>query len=99
MLTYDETGLRAFAATHFEALGLDRGWANLVADTLLMAERWGHPSHGVMRLGWYGARLRSGAANARIHSYSTSISGYTERMSPLSCTGSGSILWVLDGPW
>ena len=38
--------------------------AALVADTLVKAELWGHPSHGVLRLSWYAARIRSGAMRA-----------------------------------
>lgn len=38
--------------------------AQLLADTLVTAERWGHPSHGMLRLPWYVARLRSGAMAA-----------------------------------
>ena len=37
--------------------GLD---ARLVAGCLVQAELWGHPSHGMLRLGWYVARIRSG---------------------------------------
>lgn len=35
--------------------------ARLVADSLSVAESWGHPSHGLLRLSWYVERLRSGA--------------------------------------
>jgi len=35
--------------------------AALLADTLVTAELWGHASHGMLRLPWYVARLRSGA--------------------------------------
>ena len=31
-----------------------------MSDSLVTADLWGHPSHGVLRLGWYVARLRSG---------------------------------------
>jgi len=37
--------------------------ARLVADSLVTADAWGHPSHGVLRLSWYVARLRSGVIN------------------------------------
>lgn len=33
----------------------------LVIDSLVTADAWGHSSHGMLRLGWYVARLRSGA--------------------------------------
>jgi LDH2 family malate/lactate/ureidoglycolate dehydrogenase len=35
--------------------------AQLLADSLITAELWGHSSHGMLRLPWYVARLRSGA--------------------------------------
>ena len=38
--------------------------ARLLADTLVVAELWGHASHGVLRLPWYAARLASGAMAA-----------------------------------
>ena len=56
--------LCAFATDCGRALGLAPGPAALLADTLVQADLWGHPSHGVMRLFWYGARLRSGATRA-----------------------------------
>jgi LDH2 family malate/lactate/ureidoglycolate dehydrogenase len=39
--------------------------ARLVADSLVQADLWGHQSHGVLRLPWYVARLRSGVMTAR----------------------------------
>jgi len=38
--------------------------ADLFADSLVVADLWGHQSHGVMRLGWYAARLKSGVMHA-----------------------------------
>jgi LDH2 family malate/lactate/ureidoglycolate dehydrogenase len=38
--------------------------ARLAADTLVQADLWGHQSHGVMRLPWYVARLKSGVVKA-----------------------------------
>ena len=38
--------------------------ARLVADTLVQADLWGHQSHGVLRLPWYLARLRTGVCAA-----------------------------------
>lgn len=52
--------LRGFVAAIFEAEGLAAGDAELVADTLVQADEWGHQSHGVLRTPWYVARLRSG---------------------------------------
>lgn len=34
--------------------------ADLVADSLVRADLWGHQSHGVLRLPWYVDRIRSG---------------------------------------
>ena len=34
--------------------------AHLVSDSLVTADLWGHASHGMLRLPWYAARLRSG---------------------------------------
>ena len=38
--------------------------ALLVSDSLVTADLWGHPSHGVLRLPWYAARLSSGVMSA-----------------------------------
>lgn len=53
--------LRDFGARCYRALGLPSQDATLVADTLVQADLWGHPSHGVLRLFWYALRLESGA--------------------------------------
>lgn len=47
------------------ALGVPAEHARLVADSLVRADLWGHQSHGVLRLPWYVARLRSGAMATR----------------------------------
>jgi len=52
--------LRGFAARTLAALGVPDEDAELVADSLVVAEEWGHPSHGLLRLPWYAARLRTG---------------------------------------
>lgn len=54
-------GLRAFATRALVAIGVPESDASLVADSLVQADLWGHQSHGVLRLPWYVARLRSGA--------------------------------------
>ncbi len=43
------------------AVGVPAADARLLADSLVTAELWGHSSHGMLRLPWYAARLRSGA--------------------------------------
>ena len=60
----DSAGLRDFASSVYAACGMPQADAHLAADTLVQADLWGHQSHGVMRLPWYVARLRSGVARA-----------------------------------
>ena len=57
-------GLRIFAAAAYRAAGLTVADAQLCADTLVQADLWGHQSHGLLRLSWYLARLKSGACVA-----------------------------------
>jgi LDH2 family malate/lactate/ureidoglycolate dehydrogenase len=61
----DPSKLRAFAAAVYSAEGMPHGDAALLADSLVQADLWGHQSHGVLRLDWYRARLRSGRMKAR----------------------------------
>lgn len=56
--------LRAFMAAALRAEGVPAADAELLADTLVVAELWGHASHGALRLPWYVERLRSGAMHA-----------------------------------
>ena len=53
-----------FAAAVFLARGVPEIDARLFADSLVQADLWGHQSHGVLRLPWYAARLKSGAMTA-----------------------------------
>lgn len=61
----DPAKLRAFATAVYAAEGMPAEDAALVADSLVQADLWGHQSHGVLRLDWYRARLRSGKMRAR----------------------------------
>ncbi|HVJ55569.1 MAG TPA: Ldh family oxidoreductase [Aliidongia sp.] len=54
--------LLEFAAAIYAEAGMPPADARLAADTLVQADLWGHQSHGVMRLPWYVARLKSGVA-------------------------------------
>ena len=63
--TIDHDTLRGFAGDCYRAMGVEAGAADLLADTLVQADLWGHQSHGVMRLFWYAARLKSGAMDGR----------------------------------
>src|SRR3954469_11439526 len=57
--------LRVFSTQVLVASGVPDDDAALVADSLAQADLWGHQSHGVLRLPWYVARLRSGAMTSR----------------------------------
>jgi LDH2 family malate/lactate/ureidoglycolate dehydrogenase len=54
-----------FAAAVYAQAGVPDTDAWLLADSLVQADLWGHQSHGVLRLGWYLARLRAGSMRAR----------------------------------
>ena len=49
-----------FATAILIAVGVPASDARLVADSQVRADLWGHQSHGVMRLSWYVARIRTG---------------------------------------
>ncbi len=59
------SALRGFVAECYSALGLLDGASELIADTLVQADLWGHHSHGVMRTFWYARRITSGATNTK----------------------------------
>ena len=61
-VSHDE--LTGFATECYQAMGVDTEVARLMADTLVQADLCGHQSHGVMRLFWYAARIKSGATAA-----------------------------------
>ena len=50
----------AHGAAILEAVGMPADDARLVAESLVTSDMWGHPSHGMLRLPWYVARIRSG---------------------------------------
>ena len=56
--------LKVFAAAVYKALGVPENDANLLADSLVQSDLWGHQSHGVLRLSWYAERLRHGVMQA-----------------------------------
>lgn len=56
--------LRRFVTQVYARAGVPDADAALLADTLVQADLWGHQSHGVLRAGWYLARLQSGAMKA-----------------------------------
>src|SRR5215210_2864925 len=56
----DSARLREFATAVYKSVGVPHDDAQLIADTLVQADLWGHQSHGVLRLGWYLDRIRNG---------------------------------------
>jgi len=63
----DADRLQEVAAAVYRSIGVPEQDAWLAADTLVQADLWGHQSHGLLRLGWYYARLQSGAMKAVTH--------------------------------
>ncbi|AJK49457.1 Ldh family oxidoreductase [Burkholderia plantarii] len=57
--------LREFVAAVYRSKGATPDDAFVAADAMVQADLWGHQSHGVLRLGWYYARLCSGAMRAQ----------------------------------
>ena len=62
----DAAELRARITRLYHSAGVPEADAQLIADSLVQAELWGHQSHGVLRTGWYLARLRSGSVAAEV---------------------------------
>ena len=63
--TLSSVALKKICADILNAAGLSLGDSELVADTLVQADLWGHQSHGTLRLPAYVARLRSGVVDAQ----------------------------------
>ncbi len=63
----DPSRLLKVAQAVYQSAGMPEQDAWLAADTLIQADLWGHQSHGLLRLGWYYARLQSGAMKAVTH--------------------------------
>jgi LDH2 family malate/lactate/ureidoglycolate dehydrogenase len=55
--------LTDLAAAVLQAEGVPADDARLIGRCLVQAELWGHPSHGMLRLSWYVARIRSGVVD------------------------------------
>ncbi|MEU0841455.1 Ldh family oxidoreductase [Streptomyces sp. NPDC005962] len=60
-ITVEASSLTRFSSAVLTSTGVPEPDAHLLADSLTTAELWGHSSHGMLRLPWYVARLRSGA--------------------------------------
>jgi LDH2 family malate/lactate/ureidoglycolate dehydrogenase len=79
---FDADELTAFGSEVLTSLGVPGADAQLVSDSLVTADLWGHASHGMLRLSWYVARLRSGVM--------------TPRTAPQTVVDAGAVA-VLDG--
>ncbi len=62
--TVHAEALTRFGTAVLESLGVPSEDAHLLADSLVVAELWGHSSHGMLPLPWYVERLRSGVMTA-----------------------------------
>ncbi len=58
---YHHDGLINFASLVYQRYGVPEGDADILADSLVQADLWGHQSHGLLRLPWYAERLKTGA--------------------------------------
>lgn len=56
----DPLQLKQFVSAVYQQANVPPADADIIADTLIQADLWGHQSHGVLRLSWYLERLRSG---------------------------------------
>jgi LDH2 family malate/lactate/ureidoglycolate dehydrogenase len=59
----DSNHLQHFVTQVYARAGVPAGDAELMANSLVQAELWGHQSHGVLRMPWYLERLRRGSMN------------------------------------
>lgn len=57
----DHVALRSFVEKIYLACRVNAHDAQLLADSLVQADLWGHQSHGVLRTFWYADRFASGA--------------------------------------
>ena len=64
-MSVDPLALTDFARRVYAQAGVPDADAQLLADSLVRADLWGHQSHGVLRLGWYLARLHAGSMQAQ----------------------------------
>lgn len=60
----DPERLAELGVNILRSAGVPRDDAHLVADSLVQADLWGHHSHGILRLGWYYRRLKTGVMHS-----------------------------------
>lgn len=59
MHAIDSSKLRHLVTEIYQRVGVKKDSAALLADTLVMADLWGHSSHGVLRTSWYAERIEN----------------------------------------
>ena len=59
MMRINHLALRRLVTGIYRALGLSEDKASLLSDSLVMADLWGHSSHGVLRTTWYAERIQN----------------------------------------
>lgn len=59
---YEPAAVAAAVAALFRDATVPGADADLIADSLVTSEIWGHPSHGLLRVPWYLARIDAGLA-------------------------------------
>jgi LDH2 family malate/lactate/ureidoglycolate dehydrogenase len=64
MTRFSRTALTDLGTRILAAVGVPETDAHLVSESLVVADVWGHPSHGMLRLPWYTERIRTGAMRA-----------------------------------
>jgi LDH2 family malate/lactate/ureidoglycolate dehydrogenase len=57
---YHHDELINFASLVYQRYGVPKGDADILANSLVQADLWGHQSHGLLRLSWYAERLKAG---------------------------------------
>ncbi|MGB6102267.1 MAG: Ldh family oxidoreductase [Pusillimonas sp.] len=67
LVRLDPLRLKAFVTTIYAQTGVPDADAQIMADSLVQADLWGHQSHGVLRTGWYLQRLRNGVMKPDTH--------------------------------
>lgn len=66
MVSHDPAVLVTLVSRLFVHAGVPGQDADLIADSLVTSEIWGHPSHGLLRVPWYLARIEAGLAKPAV---------------------------------
>ena len=86
-----DTELARFSAELFQAAGVDKNHAKIVAESLVEANLRGHDSHGVMRIPFYIGKIEDGTLHHQAH-----LTIESESASSLVCDGGWGLGQVLS---